>query len=131
VNYAAVLSNTGRTEEAENYLNKALEIRIGKFGEQHQDVASTLFEKGNLYYLTNRANEAVVMHHKALDIRINKLGNAHYFTIKSMLKLFEIYTSLKLVTEAANMEKSINESVAIFKGDKDSVLNELNKIKSI
>jgi hypothetical protein len=71
------------------------------------------------------------MHHKALDIRINKLGNAHYFTIKSMLKLFEIYTSLNLVTETNSMEQSINESIAIFKGDKDSVLNELKKIKLI
>jgi hypothetical protein len=35
------------------------------------------------------------------------------------------------VTEANGMEKSINESIAIFKGNKDSVLNELNKIKSI
>lgn len=131
VNYAAVLSNTGQTEEAENYLNKALAIRIEKFGDQHQDVASTLFEKGNLYYITNRGVEAIEIHNKALSIRKAKLGNAHYFTIKSMLKLFEIYTALNLMTEANSMEQSINESIAIFKGDKDSVLNELKKIKSI
>jgi tetratricopeptide (TPR) repeat protein len=131
VNYAAVLSNTGQTEEAENYLNKALAIRIEKFGDQHQDVASTLFEKGNLYYITNRGVEAIEIHNKALSIRKIKLGASHYFTIKSMLKLFEIYTALNLMTEANSMEQSINESIAIFKGDKDSVLNELKKIKSI
>lgn len=131
VNYAAVLSNTGQTEEAENYLNKALAIRIEKFGDQHQDVASTLFEKGNLYYITNREVEAIEIHNKALSIRKIKLGASHYFTIKSMLKLFEIYTALNLMTEANSMEQSINESIAIFKGDKDSVLNELKKIKSI
>jgi nephrocystin-3 len=130
VNYASVLSNTQRTEEAEKYLNKALEIRSGKFGENHQDVASTLFEKGNLYYLTNRANEAVVIHQKALEIRKNKLGHAHYFTIKSMLKLFEIYTSLLLTIEANNMEQNINDSLVNLKANKDAIINELNKIKA-
>ena len=131
VNYAAVLSNTGRTEEAEIFLNKALEIRIGKFGENHQDVASTLFEKGNLYYITNREVEAIEIHSKALSIRIAKLGNAHYFTIKSMLKLFEIYTSLSLKSEASIIEQSINESLINLKANKDSIINELNKIKGI
>jgi tetratricopeptide (TPR) repeat protein len=131
VNYAAVLSNTGRTEEAENYLNKALEIRIGKFGENHQDVASTLFEKGNLYYITNREAEAIEIHSKALSIRKAKLGNAHYFTIKSMLKLFEIYTYLSLKSEASIIEQSINESLINLKANKDSIINELNKIKGI
>ena len=131
MNYAAVLSNTGRTEEAENYLNKALEIRIGKFGENHQDVASTLFEKGNLYYITNREVEAIEIHSKALLIRKAKLGNAHYFTIKSMLKLFEIYTSLSLKSEASIIEQSINESLINLKANKDSIINELNKIKGI
>jgi tetratricopeptide (TPR) repeat protein len=131
VNYASVLSNTQRTQEAEIYLNKALEIRIEKFGENHQDVASTLFEKGNLYYLTNRANEAVVIHQKALEIRKNKLGHAHYFTIKSMLKLFEIFTALNFVTEANDMEKSIMDSLVNLKANKDAIISELNKIKGI
>lgn len=131
VNYAAVLSNTGRTEEAEKFLNKALTIRIEKFGEQHQDVASTLFEKGNLYYITNREVEAIEIHSKALSIRKAKLGNVHYFTIKSMLKLFEIYTSLSLNSEASIIEQSINESLIILKVNKDSIINELNKIKGI
>ena len=129
VNYAAVLTNTGRIEEAENYLNKALNIRIGKFGENHQDVASTLFEKGNLYYLTNRTNDAIEIHTSALNIRKNKLGNSHYFTIKSMLKLFEIYTKLSLTIQANNMELSIKESLETLKANKESIINELNKIK--
>ena len=131
VNYAAVLSNTGQTEEAENYLNKALAIRIEKFGDQHQDVASTLFEKGNLYYITNRGVEAIEIHNKALSIRKIKLGASHYFTIKSMLKLFEIYTSLSLKSEASIIEQSINESLINLKANKDSIINELNKIKGI
>ena len=131
VNYASVLANTHRTEEAEKYLNKALEIRIEKFGEYHQDVASTLFEKGNLYYRTNREVDAVEIHIRALNIRKNKLGITHYFTIKSMLKLFEIYTSLLLTIEAYNMEKSIMDSLVNLKANKDAIINELNKIKGI
>ena len=81
--------------------------------------------------MTNRQNEAIEIHNKALLIRINKLGNSHYFTIKSMLKLFEIYSALEIMNDALKMEERINQSLVTLKANKDAIINELNKIKGI
>ena len=59
----------GKYEEALDYYNKALTIRINKLGEDHPDVATTYNNIANVYDSQGKYEEALDYYNKALTIR--------------------------------------------------------------
>ena len=63
-------NNQGKYEEALDYYNKALTIKINKLGEDHPDVA------GNVYQNQGKYEEALDYYNKALTIRTTRRGSS-------------------------------------------------------
>ncbi len=128
VNYAEILMNLGQFSESRQYLNRALEIRVRRFGEKHQDVAYTLFRIAKLEELEQRHKEAVQIHKKALNIREVKLGVSHLFTQQSRWELLRLYSKLN---DRINFQNIKDDYLANAKITKEIVENISRLEKSI
>ena len=69
--------NRGRGTEAEAQLRQALDIRERSLGEDHREVADTLYELGRLADRAGRVDEATRLFDRALEIRRRRLPPDH------------------------------------------------------
>ena len=64
----------GKYDEAFEYYNKALSIRLNKLSKTHPEVASSYTELGDFFYYKYDYQKALEYYDKALGIRLKTLG---------------------------------------------------------
>ena len=96
-----IYDEEGHYDQAMDYCQKALDIRLKILGEVHPDVANSYQSIGGIYHSKRDYNQALNYHHKAAKIRLEALGEPH-----------------------PNMEKIYNNigTVYLDKGDYDQAL---------
>ena len=68
---------SGKRKESELHFQKALEVRIGLYGEDHSEVAQSWHCMGNAAAAFGRYELAKELHLKALDMKKRHLGENH------------------------------------------------------
>ena len=79
-NLAGLLHHTGRYEEAEPLLRRALAIREQHLGQHHPDTAQSLNNLAGLLNKTGRYKEAEPLYRQAIAILLETLGDQHPLT---------------------------------------------------
>jgi tetratricopeptide (TPR) repeat protein len=122
----------GRYEEAMEYNQQALDIRMETFGERHADVASSYNNMGNVCDLMGQYEEAMEYHKKALDIRIETLGEGHADVASSYNNIGNICDVLGQYEEAMEYyEKSIDIRIKSLGARHIEVAGSYNNIGNI
>ena len=67
----------GNHQQAKEYYERALSIRLKKLGPEHTDVARTLHNLGSLHNTMDNHQQAKEYYERALSIRLKKLGPEH------------------------------------------------------
>merc|ERR1719352_2215241 len=79
----SVYRSQGKYDDALDYYQKSLKIKITAVGSDHPDVASSKLNIGLLFKATNKKEEAKNLFLEAAAIRRKMLGPAHHLTQKS------------------------------------------------
>ena len=67
----------GDHQQAKEYYERALSIKLNKLGPDHVDVARTYHNMGNLHKALGEHQQAKEYYARALCIQLNKLGPDH------------------------------------------------------
>lgn len=89
--YGFTLLQSGKYQEGDKYLKKALSIRRNLLGERNPDTAATINNVGYLYYLCEDFNTAEEHLKLALAIRLEVLGDLHVGTATTYNNLGRVY----------------------------------------
>jgi tetratricopeptide (TPR) repeat protein len=109
-NYALVLMNLNRINEAETIINKAIQIDKNNFGENHPETAADLINLSQLYISTNRLDEAESLLIRALSINEEYFGEENENVLVSINNLAQLYLHTKKFVAA---EPLINRALKI------------------
>ncbi|MGB6013701.1 MAG: tetratricopeptide repeat protein, partial [Nodosilinea sp.] len=107
---ATELYEAGRYDEAEPFLQEALQIRQTALGPDHPDVATSLNNLAELYRLQGRYGESEPLHQEALSIRRQQLGDRHPAVATSLSNLALLHLDQGRYEEAEPLHQ---ESLAI------------------
>ncbi|MEK6782773.1 MAG: CHAT domain-containing tetratricopeptide repeat protein [Bacteroidota bacterium] len=114
LNYLGVLYiQMNKTDKVEDYLKRASDFYLKKFGDQNPNYAKVLNDLGNFYRTQNRFDEAEQLLTKALSIRGNALDTNHPDYVESQEDLGLLYWKKGDFIKAASsfqiaMDKSID-----------------------
>ena len=108
-NLAIVLQDTGRIEEAEPLMRRALQIDEATFGDQHPEVATVLNNLANLLKESDRIEEAEPMARRALEIAKTAFNDQHPTVATISISLAQILTKTSQFSEAELLlQRSLN-----------------------
>ena len=82
-NLGLVYQNTGELEQAEDYLQQAMNIKINVLGPNNIMVATFYNNLGLVYEDTGELEQAKDYHQRAMDIQMKVLGPNHIDVAKS------------------------------------------------
>jgi serine/threonine-protein kinase len=82
-----IRTELGAYTDAQLALEQALATRRRALGEQHPDVAESLYHLADLAYLSGDRQRAASLHRQALDVRRVALGEGHPETLESLFSL--------------------------------------------
>jgi len=107
---ASVRYTLGRTynglglyEESEEHLERALEIRLNRLGEDHHDTLDVMNNLGILYKNQGRYDEADRLFNTWLEIGLRVLGEDDHFTLNVMNNQALLYMKLGRYAEAERL----------------------------
>mmetsp|Transcript_24192 Transcript_24192/g.36790 ORF Transcript_24192/g.36790 Transcript_24192/m.36790 type:complete len:311 (+) Transcript_24192:171-1103(+) len=86
-NIGVLLQGMGKLEEAQHYLEEALEGRRAKFGDLHPNTLSTIHKLGVLHHELKHYDEAQSLYEEALEGQTETLGNTHKDTCSTLFSL--------------------------------------------
>lgn len=112
-NISGIYSEHGKFDDAITYLQKALDIHIVCYGEQHFSVATDYNNLGVIYSSLSQYNKALEMIRKALTIRISLYGEKHDDVAACYLSLGSCQQNLSHYAEALN---SYTKALNILQG---------------
>lgn len=112
-NISGIYSERGKFDDAITYLQKALDMHIVCYGEQHLSVATDYNNLGVIYSSLSQYNKALEMIRKALTIRIGLYGEKHDDVAACYLSLGSCQQDLSHYAEALN---SYTKALNILQG---------------
>ena len=92
----------GELEQAKDYHQRALEIRINVLGPNHLRVATSYNNLGSVFKAMAELEQAKDYHQRALEITINVLGRNHIKVVTSYNNLGLVYQAMGEVEKARN-----------------------------
>ncbi len=104
-------SSRGRHRQAAPFLERSLGIREKMLGPEHPDVASSLNNLANLYYVQGDYASAAPLHQRSLGIREKVLGPKHPEVATSLNNLALVYHDQG---DSASAEPLYERSLAIW-----------------
>ena len=90
-NIATVYGKQGKYDQALEYYQKALKIRLKKLGANHPDVATCYNNIAIVYKNQGKYDQALEYYQKALKIRLKKLGADHPDVAMSYNNIVNVY----------------------------------------
>jgi tetratricopeptide (TPR) repeat protein len=102
---ASFHANQGDLDEAVALNLRALALREGALGPEHEDVAATLNNLANLYFDQGRYDEAEKLHLRAIAIKEKTLGPEHFFLAQSLNNLANVYRAQNRIPEAEELHR--------------------------
>ncbi|PFX13369.1 Nephrocystin-3 [Stylophora pistillata] len=90
----------GKTDQAKDYHNHALEIRLKRLGPDHVDVAASYNNLGNLHSDLGETDQAKDYYNHALEIRLKRLGPDHVDVAGSYNNLGTLHSDLDETDQA-------------------------------
>jgi tetratricopeptide (TPR) repeat protein len=103
----------GRYDEAEPLLHSVLEKRIRLLGEQHLDVATSLSNLAQLYYLQGRYDEAEPLYCSVLKMDTSLFGEENLYVAISLNNLAQLYSSQERYEESEALYFSFRDSTPV------------------
>jgi len=116
---ALISKSLGETNQALNYQEKALKLKIELFGEKSIEVANCYNNLGNLYKEMQSYKKALAFHQKALDIKHGILGENDLKIAISLNNLGNIYNILKDFDKALDFHEKAYKIRKSILGSKD------------
>ena len=92
-NIGLVYETQGKYEEALEYYQKSLDIRIRVFGSDHPDVAASFIHIGAVYAGKGDNKNALVQYQKGLEIQTRVFGSEHPDVSNSFYNLACVYAT--------------------------------------
>ena len=71
-------SHLGEHQQAKEYYERALSIKLNKLGPDHVDIARTYQNMGTLQYVLGEHQQAKEYYEGALSIQLSRLGSDHF-----------------------------------------------------
>ena len=131
-NLARLLHHTNRTEEAELFMRRALEIDEATFGNEHPAVARDLNNLAALLHDTNRIEEAEPMMRQALEIVEATFGNQHPTVAVHLNNLASLLQHTNRIEEAEPMMRQALEiDEATFGNQHSKLAIRLNNLATL
>jgi tetratricopeptide (TPR) repeat protein len=98
----ATVDADGETQEAEQFaiFGRALVIREGAFGQDHQDVAESLEDLASLYEVNDQFDKAEPLHERVLAIRQKCLPQEHPEVVRGISTLADFYQRFERPSKA-------------------------------
>ncbi|MCD8354571.1 MAG: tetratricopeptide repeat protein [Clostridiales bacterium] len=114
----SVYGEQGKYAQAEEYYQKALNIRLKALGENHPDTATSYNNLGVAYDDQGKLAQAEVCQRKALDIRLKVLGENHPSTAMSYNDLGNVYASQGKYAQAEDYyQQALDISYKVLRED--------------
>ncbi len=88
-------------DKALEYGNKALQLRIEKYGEMNADVAMSCHNLGRVYSAKGELAKSLDFYKKALNIRLSIYGKVHPELAKTLNNIAIVYNKLNMEEESA------------------------------
>ncbi len=123
--HGSVLRDSGRLQEAEPLLRKALSIRERELGASHPDVALSLVGLGGVLHLRGDLNQAGSLYTKALAIQERTLGSAHPDVGETLYNLAHVRQALGDTAAAREALEKAAEILSAAYGRNDPFVAEI------
>jgi CHAT domain-containing protein/lipopolysaccharide biosynthesis regulator YciM len=131
-NLAFILKQLGILEEVEQLYKEALEIYQSIFEGDHQFVALSLSNLGNLYHKQNKYSNAEVYYKKSLEMYQRVFKSDHQYVATSLCKLASLYRDQSNFSDAEILfKKSLEMYQRIIKGDHPYLCTSLHEIAKL
>lgn len=106
-NLAMLHAATGRYQDAESRLKRALTIYENALGPDHPETASILVNLGSVYYEQERYPDAAAAYRRSLPILENALGPDHPVIVTTLNNLAEVYRRRENYSEAEALYRRV------------------------
>jgi tetratricopeptide (TPR) repeat protein len=112
----------GLFDEALPFLERAVEIRLATFGEQHADTAASIFQLANLQQHRGQIDGAEQNFRRALAIQENTLGEGHRATARTIDHLAGVFRARGDFDAAEKLYRKALLLIERYSGLKDTYL---------
>ncbi|QDU25104.1 CHAT domain protein [Anatilimnocola aggregata] len=100
---ALLLIRQARYRSAEDYAQRALQLRLQQFGAENSSVANVQNTLGRVYAKQGRLREAEALLQRALGTRLRTLGPGHAKVATSLVDLADVYAAQARFANAAQL----------------------------
>lgn len=119
----------GNDNEALKLSEKALDIRLKLYGDEHQDTALSLSNIANYYARLGKTQYALDLGNKALRIRSALFGEQHAHVAQSLVNLAGYYEALGNISCACELcEKALNIQRRLFGEEHPDIAKTLHNV---
>ena len=115
--YARLLKETGKLQQAETIFLELLNKRRQELGNRHLDTLATMSNLAELYQELDQADKALEHQLPALEIQRETLGDRHPATLASMQNLSSIYHRLGKFEQSLDLFKNSLATMREVLGD--------------
>ena len=131
-NVGAVYYNLGDYDNALDYFNKSLSIRLEVFGGHHPNVAQSYNNIGLVYANLGDYEKALDYFNKSLSIRLEVFGDSHPDVAQSYNNIGVVYANLGDYEKALDYyNKSLSIQLEVFGGHNPDIASSYNNIGGV
>lgn len=129
--YANILENEGKYKESIELLKKALRIREGTYGPNHEWTCESNYDLGNAYLLDEQFNNAEFHYEKAITIGQKNKGKKNLFYAKTYLANFYVDQNKNLDNAEQLLTDVLKYNISVYGNKYELVAENYNYLAKI